>query len=97
MSVVIRGPQRLDLGHVEAWLWRVDVDEIPHLVTWTPLDGHVRVSWRDLGQRRRPPGAGPIHDESWSEFVVLGPSFSPQRDLRSAHNAVENWAKQQAL
>lgn len=79
-GVSVRGPQPLDVNHIDAWLWVVDLgDGVPHLLAWSPVDGRLRLSWL-------------LAHDSWSGFVALGPAYSPRHDLRDAHAAVELWA-----
>lgn len=79
--VAISAVRRLSYGTSTVFVWSVVMsDDVVHRVGWLQdQGGKLRVSW-------------PVDNTTWSQFVDLGPEWSPRPTLREAHDSVVAWA-----
>lgn len=78
----ISSPRRRVINDHEAYLWTVQLDGVEHHFAWWVTDGTLRWSY-------------PLDERRWSQFVRLGPRYSPCRSVFDAHAAIERWIEVQ--
>lgn len=71
-------PRQAIVGDHEAWFWDVVHDGFHYELAWWPFDGHLRYSY-------------PSTDTKRSQFLRMGPRYSPRHSLSDAIASVRDW------